>query len=531
MSLQWFLQREVPADTATIGQVILKPNNPFRQIGDRFNDLFPEESIFAPLYFDTGRGARPPLLMALVTVFQMLEKVPDRLAADYVVSRLDWKYALHLPLTYTGFHFTDRFAFRQRLLEHEQERLPFEAFSFQLKKLGFLKARGQMRTDSTHMLGVVQRLSQLELITESLRVALHAVTALAAEWVTQTLPPAFPEAYAQPQSEYGLSEAKVQQRLVQVGRDGFWFLNQLEHSAPEGVRHLPEVEVLRTVLQQQFPNGPGNPPTLKRKMGHDMIESPHEPEARFGKKRGKDWIGYKVQVTETCDEDAPHVIGDVAVTGALDNDAPELPHIQARLQERELLPSEQQVDQGYMSGQNLVDSAESGIQLMGVPLNDTQGPAGFRQGDFQIDEVHHQATCPAQQASVVWAERASPAGRPPAIQIRFDGKTCRTCPGFGRCTVSPQGRSLTRHPYRTELNARRAEAQTEAFRERLHLRAGIEGTLSELVRAHRLRFARYRGKVKIGLQGLFTAVAANLKRVVRWWTRPEPAQVAAQAVA
>ncbi len=193
MSLQWFLKREVPDDTVSIGRMILPPLNPYRQIGDRFNELFPEESAFAPLYFDTGRGAMPPLLMALVTVFQMLEKVPDRLAAEYVVSRIDWKYALHLPLAYTGFHFTDLYAFRQRLLEHDQERLLFEEFLLQLKKLGLLKARGQMRTDSTHVLGVVQRLSQLELLTESLRVALQAVTALAAEWVTQTLPPAFAE--------------------------------------------------------------------------------------------------------------------------------------------------------------------------------------------------------------------------------------------------------------------------------------------------------------------------------------------------
>jgi hypothetical protein len=38
--------------------------------------------------------------MALVTVFQMLERIPDRLAAELVISRIDWKYALHFPLTY-----------------------------------------------------------------------------------------------------------------------------------------------------------------------------------------------------------------------------------------------------------------------------------------------------------------------------------------------------------------------------------------------------------------------------------------------
>src|SRR4030066_2142652 len=103
MSLQWQLSRKVPEDTARGGHAILKEGNIYRQIGDRFDALFPEEEVFASLYDTQGRGGVPPLLMALVTVFQMLEKVPDRMAAEWVVSRLDWKYALHLPLGYTGF--------------------------------------------------------------------------------------------------------------------------------------------------------------------------------------------------------------------------------------------------------------------------------------------------------------------------------------------------------------------------------------------------------------------------------------------
>ena len=117
MSLQWDLPRKVPEDTAALGQKLLAPDNAYRQIGDQFAKLFPDQGPFVPLYYSTGRGAIPPLLLALVTILQMLEKVSDRVAAEWVVSRLDWKYALHLLLDYPGFHFTDLYAFRQRLLE------------------------------------------------------------------------------------------------------------------------------------------------------------------------------------------------------------------------------------------------------------------------------------------------------------------------------------------------------------------------------------------------------------------------------
>jgi transposase len=524
MSLQWALRREVPADTAAIGQKVLKPNNIYRQIGDHFDELFPQESEYAFMYDDRGRGAIPPLLMALVLTFQMVEKVGDRKAAELVASRIDWKYAMHLPLEYPGFDWSVLSEFRQRLLDHKQDRLVFDQFLSRLRKLGLIKRRGRVRTDSTHMLGVVERLSQLELVTESIRVALVAVTALAPSWVERMLPDSFVERYSEEQSEYGLSQEQVLQLLKRSGREGFWFLGQVDRSAYAEVRALSEVATLRTVLEQQFPKGPTEPPATRRPTGKDVIESPHEPDARFAVKRGKSWIGYKVQITETCDEDLPHLIVDIDVTSALRNDAPELPNIQARLEERGLLPSEQQVDQGYMSGEHIVRSADKGINLMGVPPQDTQSPEGFRQTDFEIDMQQKQARCPAGELSRVWVDKPDPNGGPPQIQVRFSGPACRACPHFGQCTPSRQGRSLTLHPFRAALLARREEAKTDAFRQLLHVRAGMEGTISETVRAHDLRHSRYRGSSKQTLQACFTALGTDLKRLTAWWTKQDEGQ-------
>jgi transposase len=517
MSIQWQISRTVPADTAALGQRLFAAEQPYRLLGDRFDAFWPAEAVFAPMYEASGRGAIPPLLLALVSVFQMLEKVPDRQAAEMVVSRIDWKYALHLPLGYAGFHFTDLYAFRVRLLEHAAERLLFDQLLAKLKALGLLKGRGMMRTDSTHVLAVAQRLSQLELVSEALRVALEAARTLAAEWVAAQVPDVFQAAYAVRLNLYGWGEQKVQTKLAQVGKDAFWFLEQVERTASQVVQALPEIAVLRTVLAQQFPQGPQHPPA-KRPSGRDVIETPHEAEARRATKRDTNWIGYKVQVTETCDADCPHLITDLEPTHALDNDCPELPKIQARLRAQDTLPDKQQVDQGYMSGENLVLSAQLGIELLGIPLADTQAPAGFQQNAFQIDPAKRQAVCPASKTSVVWARHSTRAGQPPATQIRFAGEDCAKCPFFGQCTQSTQGRSLTLHPYREALYARRAEAQTEAFRHRLHPRAGIEGTISELSRGHGLRHARYRGQRKLRWQTYFTAVAVDIKRTLRWFS-------------
>ena len=46
-------------------------------------------------------------------------------------------------------------------------------------------------------------------------------------------------------------------------------------------------------------------------------------------------------------------------------------------------------------------------------------------------------------------------------------------------------------------------------------RNAIEGTISELARAHGLRRSRYRGFAKVELQNLFIGAACNIKRWLR----------------
>jgi hypothetical protein len=66
----------------------------------------------------------------------------------------------------------------------------------------------------------------------------------------------------------------------------------------------------------------------------------------------------------------------------------------------------------------------------------------------------------------------------------------------------------------------------------MHKRNAIEGTQSELVRAHGLRQARYRGLPKVRLQNYLIGAACNAKRWVArvaWEIRQGVAQPAAPA--
>src|SRR6195952_1173293 len=121
------------------------------RLRDEFSVLYEDED-FHKLYPARGRSGLTPWRLALVTVFQFLEHLSDRQAADAVRARIDWKYALGLELTDPGFHFSVLAEFRARLVANESEHLLLDRMLEQFKARGLVKARGKQRTDSTHVL-------------------------------------------------------------------------------------------------------------------------------------------------------------------------------------------------------------------------------------------------------------------------------------------------------------------------------------------------------------------------------------------
>jgi Transposase domain (DUF772) len=108
-----------------------------------------------------------------VLIFQFLERVPDRQAAELVKYHLGWKLGLNLKLGADGFHPTTLVQFRRRLLEAGKSDLALRAVLEALEEEGFIAKRSKQRLDSTHILGAVARLSALECVRETLALALE----------------------------------------------------------------------------------------------------------------------------------------------------------------------------------------------------------------------------------------------------------------------------------------------------------------------------------------------------------------------
>ena len=520
MSLKPQSPRAMPPELAGLGDTIFKKKqgSPYRLVGDKLYETYRDED-YLDLYSPEGKPGLSPVLLGFVTVFQDLEGLSDREAANAVLVRLDWKYALHLPLDYKGFDFSVLSEYRQRLVKHGAEGWLFERLLADLEGLGVLKRHGRQRTDSLAVLTRVRTLNRLELVVETLRVAVREIVALEEEWAQMVLPPSWEERYGERCVYERLNEKERAVLQQETGRDGQWLLERLEEeSTPRVVRELDEVKVLREVWAQQYEVKDRREVVFREPGPYDgktRIQTPHDPEARYSKKRDTEWIGYKVQVTETDDEDMPHLITDIAVTSSVEGDHEALGEIRARQVKRDVLPEERLGDAGYVSGATLATGAALGEDLIGPAAEDRSPQArmenGITQAQFEVDVAAGRAECPGGQTTTKHTVHADG-----SVTFRFEAAVCRDCPLRAQCCTGKGGRTISRGPHYEELQVARARQKTDEFKQCYKRRGGVEGCVSVLVRGHGMRVCRYLGKAKNNLRALFVAAAVNLRRAARW---------------
>jgi transposase len=401
---------------------------------------------------------------------------------------------------------------------------------------GLLRARGRQRTDATHVLASIRVLNRLELLGEALRAALDELATVAPDWLRGVAPRAWYERYARRVEDGRLPRAAAEREAYAraVGEDGFALLDRLdEPAAPAGLGRLPAAEVLRRVWTRHFVRKDGAPPgggvRLRAKdepppPATEPVESPYDPEARFRTRSGTSWVGYVVHLSEACEDDGAHLITHALTTVATVHEARCTEAIHRALLDKGLVPGEHLVDAAYVDAELLVRGREElGIDLVGPPRPNPswQGKVegGYTLDRFEVDWDARRVRCPQGKLSSAWSPQVDHAGAP-YVSVMFRKANCGACPARPLCTRAEHQARHLKLPPRAEhaaLRAARERLGTKEGRRRYARRAGVEGTISQGVRAFGLRRSRYRGLARTHLQHVATAAALNLERLAAWF--------------
>jgi len=477
----------------------------------------------APLYCaHQGRPAWDPVRLLGVLILQFVLRVPDRQAAEAVQYDQRWRLALHLPPAEAAFDPSLLVIFRHRLLESGEEKLAFTAVLDYLVQQGWVPKRSRQRLDSTHVWGLLRQMSRLECVRETLRLLLEDLEAM------DRLPPSWAgywERYVENKPDPRAGSKALQAQFVQAGQDLLAIWREAGDCWPIAARDA--FVLLQRVFLENYQLDPARTLQTTRAQPTGAVHNPHEPEAHWSSKsstKDKSWVGYKVQVAETVQE-RPREKGEPTanfLTAILTQDAPasDKPGLVQVLGEQKAMgleaPSCLYVDGAYVCSETLQQAQVEGRQLRGpAPASPHRGKV-FTVEAFNIQVEKRMAVCPAGRPSSNVSRLEEKKTGQVDYRIEWNQGTCEPCPLRAQCVSSGQNhRTLVVGELHSLLQARRQEMKTEAFKEEMHRRNGIEGTQSELVRGYGLRHARYRSKAKVRLQNYLIGAACNVRRLFR----------------
>ena len=112
-----------------------------------------------------------------------------------------------------------------------------------------------MRTDATHVLARIRKLNRLTLVGETLRYALNELAKVAPDWLRRQVDATWYERYGRRVEDYRLPSAETEPDALgqSIGEEGLVLLTKVVSSdVPAAWRHLPAVEVLQQVWNQQY---------------------------------------------------------------------------------------------------------------------------------------------------------------------------------------------------------------------------------------------------------------------------------------
>jgi hypothetical protein len=222
-------------------------------IGDQIDQLFSDLNL-SELDSAGDMQTNSLCVLAMVTIFQFAEKMPDRQAAEALRKRTDWKYALHLSLVYPGFDPGSLCEFRQQLLSSAAGQEVFEEMLDRLAVTGLFSIRSRNSMDARSVILDVCTFSRLDWLRQAMGLTLEALAAYQPQLLREITQPHWFEKYQRMPTKFNQSRSKhdLESLARSIGKDTQYLLTAINCCPETGVAELQEIQDLRRIYHQQF---------------------------------------------------------------------------------------------------------------------------------------------------------------------------------------------------------------------------------------------------------------------------------------
>jgi transposase len=451
---------------------------------------------------DDGRPPLDPVFMLKLEVLALHYGLSDRELMKQAQVNVAYRLFLGLSKKSPLPHHTSMTYFRERVGAARMQEI-FHVVLGRARELGLVRNRLRLK-DATHIIATIAVPSTIRLVAETRDTLLEAVRPFAADRA---------------------DEETLRAEEIHLASDDL----------PDPERLRRRVTHLRAVLAwaDNVPTSPafaGAAPATQEKLrsalrlahkvladrddpkAGDKVISVHDADARCGK-HGEFYDGYLIDVAMDADSELITGINVLPANGDEGGDA-------AYLIEQEEAAHGNEVEAMSIDGagyrgpvlRTLTDPDGLNLEVF-TPPTERYPLTVFGPEQFTLSADGATLTCPAGQTTTQHERNANDTGE----KFRFSKKQCGGCAMREQCLSDSRtkSRSVIKNEYEAEYKAAREKAQTAEYAKVRQEHPAIERKLSEMVRRHDMRHARYRGLPKVLRQGWVTALVVNLKRLVR----------------
>lgn len=454
-----------------------------------------------------GRPAEDPELMLKLGFLQYHDNLSDRQVIARAQTDVAYRYFLGVPMTKELPDPSSLCIFRGRL-GVEGHREIFHAIVGQAREHGLVKDRLRLK-DATHVIADV---------------AIPTTLALLAQTRDKLL------AAAEPFDALRVAGERARMDAVRASTGG----QNDELRLVARVTHLREILLWvdeLTAPQEAAADRPWQVLEAARRLAHkiladqdnpkagDRTRSAVEPDVRRGKHG--DWFdGYLLDAMIDADSEILTAVDVLPANGHEAANAAELVRQEETAHGNDIAALS--IDSVAFQGpvlEELQDPAGLDLDLYVPPKPETPTEC-FRPEEFREDPQQGTLRCPAGNTTRRRERNAHDTG----WKYRFDRQGCTGCPLRDRCMAklpATTGRTVIKNEYEEQYGRMRAKAQTAEYAAVRREHPKIERKLSELVRRHGARRARYRGLPKVLCGQLLRATVVNIKRIVHLLCAPK----------
>lgn len=503
----------------------IKENCFYRFLCERRAEIFRDED-YASLYCsDNGRSSVPPSVLATACVLQSYDRLSDAETVARATYDVRWAVALGTELGEQPFAKSTLQEFRAKLILNEQALAIFQRSLTYARQKGYLKnKRMKVAMDTTHILGKGAVKDTYNLLADGIKKLYRTLE----QFRPTTLVEKFQATFSRYFGKSFKGEASIdwddktarQNLLTSVAADAQSLLELAKATlASEDIdeNKLKKIReaaaLLNGLLLQDLEMTPAGHAQIKEGVAPDRIISTTDTESRHGRKSASQrFDGHKAAVA--TDIESQLITAVMVIAGNAQDGECAKPLVDAT-QTNTGNQVETAIGDCAFGITEVREQFENSATTLVAKAPKAPQSTHFTKHDFTIDLDNNRVTCPAGHTTTISRKtsvRMSPRSkRRKTKAFYFPAEVCASCPLRAQCikSKSADGRMIRLHPREDLLQAARARAKTEAFKEQYRTRVVVEHSIARLVQRG-IRQSRYLGRKRTLWQVALAAVVVNL---------------------